>query len=324
MPKPTDEFVTLSPVQLAVLLDLPREDSVYLSLAPVRLPAAWYEMWVTRAGPRELTPAEVAMVSGLSPAYVRRAMITGAVHHLTHRVVSHGRTPQCRIAPAAVLHLLRELHAEQNYTPSVVETPMQRSKRAQRAMARLQTKFSSNWGLTERSENPTPTRSSRQMINLYLTTHRKCCLSVAANGFSEQNSGAYGRGVYLMPFVELVPGAGSRNPEVCSNLDIGPLDAERVVFEFLVPTATAAPFARGGYEYRPPEHPEYDPERDTPDPYFPDRIPPDTWVVPADVANRFCEGLKFWSGRRPLDDGQLHTIDARRDKPRLRRNRKRT
>jgi hypothetical protein len=121
--------------------------------------------------------------------------------------------------------------------------------------------------------------------------------------------------VYLLPFVGVMMRPGASGWELRQNEDIDPRDAEQVVFEFRLPNTVADPYAHGGGEYRPPDHPEYDPERDTPDPYFPDRKPPDTWAVPADVANRYCVGLKFWSGRRPLTDEQVRAIDARRERP---------
>lgn len=312
MRRTSDEYVTLTSVQLAVLLDLPREDSVYLSVAPVRLPAEWYDAWQVRMGPRELTPAEVSLVSGLSASAVRGALRPAANPHLNHRVTGSGKNPRRLIAPAAVVQFIRDLNGQFRNKPRFSETPAQESRRGKLEQAMALAICRSDYELAERLERFGLSRSSPRYITTYLTTHRKCCPAIAESGFIERPSGPCGPGVYLLPFPTIGPAAG--RSEVQYNEDIEPLDAEQVVFEFRIPNAEAKRYAHGEYEYLPRDHPNFDPERDTPDPYFPDRAPADTWVVPADVANRLCVGLKFWSGKRPFSDEQLRAIKARRKK----------
>ncbi|VTR97017.1 unnamed protein product [Gemmata massiliana] len=315
MPRDTDEWVTLTPVQLAVLLDLPREDSVYLSVAPVRLPLAWYNAWNERLGPRDLTPAEVVMITGLSAGSVRWALRQGMSPHLAHRVVGFGPRPRRLIAPAAVIHFIRELNNNFNNRPVMAETLAQKRRHAVQSRTLSNALFfKPDKELVERLKDPRPVWSGRSKIELYFTIHRKCCPAIAVNGFPVTSNGCFGSGVYLELFSEVRPKPGCQ--EVEWNQDIDPLDSELVVFEFRVPTKEAKPFARGGYDYLPPDHPDFDLVRDTPDPYYPDRAPDCTWVVPPELANRYCHGLRFWSGKRPLTDEELKMIDARRAKPR--------
>ena len=257
------------------------------------------------------------MVSGLCAATVKHALRPNMSPHLLNRVVGFGTRPRRLIAPAAVVQFIRELNKGFNNKPFYVETAAQ--KRRQAALSRKLADalfINPDKELVERLKNPRPVWSGRLKFELYLTIHRKCCPAIAANGFTGVPNECYGPGVYLDQFPAVTARSGCW--EVRWNEDLDPLESEKVVFEFRAPANEAKQFARGGYDYLPPDHPDFDLERDTPDPYYPDRAPDHTWVVPPEFANRYCTGLRFWTGKRPLTDEQLRMMDARRAKPRRR------
>ena len=298
---------------LAELIGLPREDGVAW-LGPVRVPTAWLAAWRVKTGPLELTAEDVAVLIGKDLRAVRWLRTSG-------RLRGRSRGPGKRGGPGggyvfSAADVVLHLRGDGATVAPPAETSAQRMKRIKRVKA-LVARLCGDDELADQLEPERPARSRARNVTLYLTTHRVCCAAIAAGGFEEQRYGCYGPGVYLVAAPVLQFGDGPLSgPRSNANIHIS--DAEQVAFEFRLPNAIADQYAQGGYEYLPPNHPNFDPARDTQDPDFPDRAPPNTWVVPSDVANRYCTGLRFWSGVRPLTDDQVRTIDARREKPRRR------
>lgn len=137
MPSTSDvaQFVILSPVQFAALLDLSAEDAPYLSLAPVRLPTAWVTAWNNKIGPREFTPADVAMLTGTTLHCIYQRMKSDATPRLRARATSTGKNWAPRIAPADLVQFLREANAERGITPVLSETPGEAARRGIRDRA---------------------------------------------------------------------------------------------------------------------------------------------------------------------------------------------
>lgn len=119
----TPELTTLEPYELMDLLGIDRAKAGLFTTAPFRIKTDWVEKWRNRRGALELKPAEVAFLVGRNVATVTR-WCNGIGGKLVARASGH----YWRISPAALVACLEAMSGP---PPTIVETPIQRDRRAQ-------------------------------------------------------------------------------------------------------------------------------------------------------------------------------------------------